>query len=82
MTFSHLGYREECRRIARLMGERYGKNPHVAAWQIDNEYGCHDTTLSYSDAAREGLSGLAGAAISINRCAEPRMGQCVLVDGL
>ncbi len=53
--FSHLGYREECRRIARLMGERYGKNPHVAAWQVDNEYDCHDTTLSYSVAARKGF---------------------------
>lgn len=53
--FSHLGYREESRRIARLMGERYGKNPHIAAWQIDNEYDCHDTTLSYSDAARKGF---------------------------
>ncbi len=53
--FSHLGYRDECRRIARLMGERYGRNPHVAAWQIDNEYDCHDTTLSYSDAARQGF---------------------------
>ena len=28
------------------------RNPHVAAWQTDNEYGCHDTILSYSDAAR------------------------------
>ncbi|CAN0588421.1 unnamed protein product, partial [Ectocarpus sp. 12 AP-2014] len=24
----------------------------VAAWQTDNEYGCHDTILSYSDAVR------------------------------
>lgn len=53
--FSHPGYRDECRRIVRLMGERYGANPHVAAWQIDNEYDCHDTTLSYSDAARRGF---------------------------
>ena len=53
--FSHMGYREECRRIARLMGERYGRNRFVAAWQIDNEYDCHDTTLSYSDAARHGF---------------------------
>ncbi|WP_341366623.1 beta-galactosidase [Yoonia sp. BS5-3] len=53
--FSHQGYREECRRIARLMGERYGQNPHIAAWQIDNEYDCHDTTLSYSDTARRGF---------------------------
>ncbi|WP_282182156.1 beta-galactosidase [Aliiroseovarius marinus] len=53
--FSHLGYREESRRITRLMAERYGRNPHVAAWQTDNEYGCHDTTVSYSDAARVGF---------------------------
>ena len=37
------------------MAERYGKNPHVAAWQIDNEYDCHDTTLSYSEAAKRGF---------------------------
>ncbi len=53
--FSHLGYRDECRRIVRLMAERYGKNPHVQSWQTDNEYDCHDTTLSYSDAARQGF---------------------------
>ncbi|MEX0317399.1 MAG: beta-galactosidase [Ruegeria sp.] len=49
--FSHQGYREECARIVDILGARYGANPHVAAWQIDNEYGCHDTTVSYSDAA-------------------------------
>ena len=51
--FSHEGYREECRRIVTLLAERYGKTPHIHAWQTDNEYGCHDTTTSYSDAARE-----------------------------
>ena len=50
--FSHEGYREECIRIVTLMAERYGKNPHVGAWQTDNEYACHDTTHSYSDSAR------------------------------
>ncbi|MEX0327777.1 MAG: beta-galactosidase [Ruegeria sp.] len=49
--FSHPGYIAECERITRIMGERYGINPHVAAWQIDNEYGCHETTISYSAAA-------------------------------
>ena len=24
----------------------------MAAWQTDNEFGCHDTTLSYSQAAK------------------------------
>ncbi|SUZ32769.1 Beta-galactosidase [Roseibaca ekhonensis] len=50
--FSHRGYLAECKRIVALLAERYGRNPHVAAWQTDNEYGCHDTILSYSDAAR------------------------------
>ncbi|MCU0907919.1 MAG: beta-galactosidase, partial [Rhodobacteraceae bacterium] len=49
--FSHAGYRAECRRIVTALAERYGRNPHVAAWQTDNEYGCHDTTVSYSAAA-------------------------------
>ncbi|HCT32724.1 MAG TPA: beta-galactosidase, partial [Sulfitobacter sp.] len=46
--FSHEGYQQECVTIATLMAKRYGANPHVAAWQIDNEYGCHDTVISYS----------------------------------
>jgi len=49
--FSHEGYRAEAVRIATKLGARYGRNPHVAAWQIDNEYGCHDTTISFSAAA-------------------------------
>jgi len=49
--FSHEGYKSECARIAAKLGERYGENPHIQSWQIDNEYGCHDTTLSYSQAA-------------------------------
>ncbi|QTN37008.1 beta-galactosidase [Cognatishimia activa] len=59
--FSHLGYRDECARIVGLLAERYGANPHVAAWQTDNEYGCHDTTISYSDAARVGFQGWCAA---------------------
>ncbi|MEL7098927.1 MAG: beta-galactosidase [Pseudomonadota bacterium] len=51
--FSHEGYLQEAVRITALMAQRYGQNPHVAAWQTDNEYGCHDTVLSYSDAARD-----------------------------
>ncbi|NIZ11876.1 beta-galactosidase [Phaeobacter sp. HF9A] len=50
--FSHKGYFAESQRITRKIAERYGANPHVAAWQTDNEYGCHDTTISYSDSAR------------------------------
>ncbi len=50
--FSHAPYQAECAKIVGLMAARYGANPYVAAWQTDNEYGCHDTTISYSDAAR------------------------------
>ena len=53
--FSHEGYKTECAAIVTKLAERYGRNPHIAAWQTDNEYGCHDTTISYSDAARVGF---------------------------
>lgn len=55
--FSHAGYQAECARIVTALAERYGRNPYVAAWQTDNEYGCHDTTISYSDAARAAFRG-------------------------
>jgi beta-galactosidase len=32
-------YREYCRKIAAEMAKRFGHNPDVAGWQIDNEYG-------------------------------------------
>ena len=51
--FSHEGYKAECARIVTELARRYGRNPHVAAWQTDNEYGCHDTVISWSDAARQ-----------------------------
>ncbi|MDZ7824158.1 MAG: beta-galactosidase [Ahrensia sp.] len=53
--FSHLGYRKQCARIVTELAKRYGKHPALIAWQTDNEYGCHDTVLSYSSAARTGF---------------------------
>ena len=47
--FSHAGYREAAAAMAARLAERYADR--VSAWQIDNEYGCHDTSLSYSRAA-------------------------------
>ena len=49
-TFSHAGYREECARITEILARAFGTK--VQAWQTDNEYGCHDTTLSYSEVDR------------------------------
>jgi beta-galactosidase len=53
--FSHLGYREEAARITRLVADAVGDHPALAAWQTDNEYGCHGTTYSYSPAAKAGF---------------------------
>ena len=50
--FSHAGYRAEALRITRAVAQRYGHHPAVVAWQTDNEYGCHDTVVSFSEAAR------------------------------
>jgi beta-galactosidase len=40
-------YRAHCARIVRVMAAHYAQNPNVIGWQIDNEYGCHDTTYEY-----------------------------------
>lgn len=53
--FSSDVYLEEAKRIATEYARRYGQNPNVHAWQVDNEYNDHDTVLSYSDAARNGF---------------------------
>lgn len=49
--FSHAPYMRECDRIVEALASRFGDHPGVAAWQTDNEYGCHDTVESYSPAA-------------------------------
>ncbi len=53
--FSHIGYRGECARIVTALAERYGNHPGIVAWQTDNEYGCHDTIVSYSESAAQGF---------------------------
>ncbi|MEI6485794.1 MAG: beta-galactosidase [Sphingomonadales bacterium] len=53
--FSSDTYLELARRITRAMAQRYGQHPGIIAWQTDNEYGCHDTVVSTSDAAKAGF---------------------------
>lgn len=69
--FSHRGYRAEAARITRAVAGRYGHHPAVVAWQTDNEYGCHDTVLSFSEAARiafrEWLADRYGKIAALNR---------------
>jgi beta-galactosidase len=49
--FSSPEYFEAAGEISRRVAERYGQHPAVSAWQIDNEFGCHLTVLSYSQHA-------------------------------
>jgi beta-galactosidase len=42
-------YREETIRIVKSYVEHYGRDPRVIAWQADNEYGCHNSTVCYCD---------------------------------
>ncbi len=53
--FAHQGYAAEAARITQAMADRYGTHPAIVGWQTDNEYGCHDSAISYSDAARDGF---------------------------
>ena len=45
ITVLVMGYKSECAIIVEQLAKRYGAHPDVAAWQTDNEYGCHDTTI-------------------------------------
>lgn len=46
-------YRDYSRRIVSAMAERYGNHPGVTAWQIDNEFGDHETGRCYCPACAE-----------------------------
>ncbi len=46
-TTSSPDWLRETRRIVTAIAERYGTHAALAGWQTDNEFGCHDTTLSY-----------------------------------
>jgi beta-galactosidase len=48
-SFANPHYRELARDIVRRMAERYGKNPDVVGWQIDNEI----SALSFDKDARD-----------------------------
>ncbi|MCE5258830.1 MAG: beta-galactosidase, partial [Chloroflexi bacterium] len=45
-------YRQLSRRIASAMAERFGSNPHVVAWQIDNEFAGHHPRCYCPDCQR------------------------------
>ncbi len=50
--FSHKGYKLLSGQMASRLAKRYGDHSALYAWQVDNEYGCHDTIRSYSPLAK------------------------------
>jgi beta-galactosidase len=42
-------YQRECARITQAYGRAFGNHPAVVGWQIDNEFGCHSSTYSFTE---------------------------------
>lgn len=49
---NHPRYREHARRIVEQMAAAMGNHPDVAAWQTDNEFGCHGSARCWCDYCR------------------------------
>ncbi|MCH5186180.1 MAG: beta-galactosidase [Oscillospiraceae bacterium] len=49
-------YTEKSKIIVSKMAEHYKDNPNIIAWQIDNEFGCHNSTRCYCDHCRNAFS--------------------------
>src|SRR3954447_21661200 len=56
-SFSSKIYWAESRRMVEAVARRYGRHDSVAGWQTDNEYGCHNTVLSWGPADLEAFRG-------------------------
>ncbi|KAK9425406.1 putative beta-galactosidase [Seiridium unicorne] len=50
-SFSSYDYRNLSQKITQELAQRYGNHSAVVAWQLDNEFGCHDTVRSYDQNA-------------------------------
>lgn len=63
-------YRRHTERIVAAMAARYGRHPAVIGWQIDNEFGCHDTARCYcahcAEAFRRWLQARYGSLDALN----------------
>jgi beta-galactosidase len=44
---NHPGYRQHARLVVERLAGALGNHPDIVAWQIDNEFGCHDTARCY-----------------------------------
>lgn len=50
-------YSELAAQLVERLAARYGSHPGIVGWQLDNEYGCHATTLIYSPGALPAFRG-------------------------
>lgn len=50
-------YREHSARIVRAMAEHYRDHPAVVGWQIDNEFGCHNSARCYCEECGRAFQG-------------------------
>ncbi len=48
-------YKKLSMEIVRAMGEHYKNDTNIVAWQIDNEFGCHNTARCYCEHCLEGF---------------------------
>lgn len=49
-------YIEKSRIITKQLARHFADNPNVAAWQIDNEFGCHNSTVCYCEDCRKAFA--------------------------
>jgi len=54
---NHPDYIARSKIIVQMLAVRYGRNPNVLAWQIDNEFGCHDSTRCYCAHCQRAFAG-------------------------
>ncbi len=63
-------YHQHTQRIVTAIASRYGSHPAIAGWQVDNEFGCHDTARCYCEACatsfRKWLEAKYGTVDSLN----------------
>jgi len=49
-------YRDHTQRIVSALAEHYAGHPDVVAWQLDNEFGCHDSTRCYCTGCKQAFA--------------------------
>lgn len=49
-------YIERSKIITEKLAAHYGKNPNIIAWQIDNEFGCHNSTRCYCEHCKKAFA--------------------------